>query len=352
MAFHSCKNCDHPFGTSYNYCPNCGLKQTDELTVKALFNNTLKNYLTFDARFFKSLKPLFSKPGYLPKAFIKGKRLVYLHPAQFYLFSTIVFFFLFSFQANKQADQLNIGVAKIMADNKKTLSAEEKLEKQKNDSLAKVRLRKTIADKVAFLGYTEPQIDSLLVEESDAKSSNVEMDYNESKVDSLIAIEAEDSVIYKEMGMDKDPSFIQEKWYKQMLKFHKNPKGGLIYKRFVDSIPIALFFLLPFFALLLKLFFSNINYVRHLVFSFYYYAFLFLTFSFVLGINYLYDNSNIIDTLIVLSTFIYLVIAIKKFHNKSWFTSIYKTFLITSLYFILIIPITLTGLVLISFMIY
>ena len=34
------------------------------------------------------------KPGYLATRFIEGKRLLYLHPAQLYLFVSVVFFFL------------------------------------------------------------------------------------------------------------------------------------------------------------------------------------------------------------------------------------------------------------------
>ena len=110
MAYHSCKNCNHPFGTSYKYCPNCGLKQADTLTIKALFNNTIQNYFAFDARFFKSFVPLLFKPGFLPKQFIAGKRLTYLHPAQLYLFSTILFFFIFSFQAKIDAEDMDASI--------------------------------------------------------------------------------------------------------------------------------------------------------------------------------------------------------------------------------------------------
>ena len=39
MAYHSCKNCNQPFGTSYKFCPNCGQIQADTLTLKELFNN-------------------------------------------------------------------------------------------------------------------------------------------------------------------------------------------------------------------------------------------------------------------------------------------------------------------------
>ena len=92
-----CKNCEQPFDDAYEYCPHCGQKDKDELTIGLLFYNTISNYFSFDARFFKSFIPLLFKPGYLARKFIEGKRLLYLHPAQMYLFISVVFFFLFNF---------------------------------------------------------------------------------------------------------------------------------------------------------------------------------------------------------------------------------------------------------------
>ncbi len=89
-----CKNCEKQFKDGFQFCPHCGQKAKDELTIGVLFYNTISNYFSFDARFFKSFFPLLFKPGYLASQFIKGKRLLYLHPAQLYLFISVVFFFL------------------------------------------------------------------------------------------------------------------------------------------------------------------------------------------------------------------------------------------------------------------
>tara|TARA_R110002033_G_scaffold104428_5_gene151932 strand:- start:379 stop:702 length:324 start_codon:yes stop_codon:yes gene_type:complete len=97
----TCKNCEKDYDKEFQFCPHCGQKANDELTLGVLFYNTISNYFSFDARFFKSYIPLMFKPGYLPKRFIEGKRLLYLHPAQMYLFISVVFFFLFSFIARE-----------------------------------------------------------------------------------------------------------------------------------------------------------------------------------------------------------------------------------------------------------
>ena len=102
----TCKNCEQEFARDFKFCPHCGQQTKDDLTVPVLFYNTIANYFSFDARFFKSFFPLLFKPGYLARKFIEGKRLLYLHPAQLYLFISVVFFFLLSVTVVRNQDEL------------------------------------------------------------------------------------------------------------------------------------------------------------------------------------------------------------------------------------------------------
>lgn len=97
-----CKNCEKTIDDSYEYCPYCGQEAVDNLTFGVLFSNTIENYFSIDARFFRSFGTLMFKPGVLARRFVDGKRLKYLHPAQFYLFISVVFFFLFLLVLEKQ----------------------------------------------------------------------------------------------------------------------------------------------------------------------------------------------------------------------------------------------------------
>jgi len=109
-----CKNCEQSFSADYNFCPYCGQKDKEKLTLGLLFNNTISNYFSVDARFFKSFLPLLFKPGYLASRFIQGKRLLYLHPAQLYLFISVVFFFLFSFKISKQEKAIEKQLTRLL----------------------------------------------------------------------------------------------------------------------------------------------------------------------------------------------------------------------------------------------
>lgn len=103
----TCKNCEQTHEVDFEFCPYCGQKTDVDLTFGVLFYNTISNYFSFDARFFKSFIPLMFKPGILAKLFIEGKRLLYLHPAQMYLFISVVFFFLFSIVTRESISKLD-----------------------------------------------------------------------------------------------------------------------------------------------------------------------------------------------------------------------------------------------------
>ena len=121
----------------------------------------------------------------------------------------------------------------------------------------------------------------------------------------------------------------------------------------LDATPIALFVLLPIFALLLKVFYwRKGRYAYHLVFTFYFFAFLFIVFNALLIADFIIDVPGWIDFLIILSTFIYLYIAIKRFYEQGWFLSLIKSGIITFVFLSMVLPIALIALGMISFMFY
>lgn len=183
------------------------------------------------------------KPGYLAKKFLEGKRLLYLHPAQMYLFVSVIFFFVFSFTINdwiKEANKANKEIAK-------------------SDTL---------------------------------------------------------------------------------LSFSEGKGLGNLIKRFVDTIPIAMFFLLPLFAFILKIFyFRRGPYAYHLVFSFYFFSFLFTVFCLIVSFNrFVTEIPMEINWLIVLSTFVYFYLALLNFYNRNWFTTLIKSGVITFIFLLMVMP--------------
>jgi hypothetical protein len=99
-------------------------------------------------------------------------------------------------------------------------------------------------------------------------------DFNKKKIDSLIAVGAEENVIYKEMGMSDDASYFERRMYRGVLNLAKGTGAGNMLRRAFDAVPITMFILLPLFALILKIFyFRKGRYSYHLVFTFYLFPF-------------------------------------------------------------------------------
>ena len=353
----TCKNCEEEHELGFEFCPHCGQKTNEDLTVGVLFYNTISNYFSFDARFFKSFIPLMFRPGLLAKRFIAGKRLLYLHPAQMYLFISVVFFFLFSSVVRDQVEELDKNIEKGFGNSN-----------SKSNSLANRQLLDSIEIEEFAIPLKENEfIDSLDEEskvaidsiiESNASSDGVVITkelfgYDSKKVDSLIANNAPISEQLKAMGLKENDGWPKERLYNQMLKFQKTKKGGSILQSFYDSIPLALFILLPIFAIILKLFFWRRGaFSHHLVFSFYFYSFLFTVFSLILLTNLIWKIPDSIILLTVFSTFFYLFLAIKHFYRQGYIKSFFKTSVVTFVYMAFVLPIAAVIMFAVAFMFY
>jgi hypothetical protein len=351
-----CPNCEKEFEEGFEFCPHCGQKANEELTIGVLFYNTIANYFSFDARFLKSFIPLMFKPGYLAKKFLEGKRLLFLHPAQMYLFISVIFFFLYSFNVRETVLEVDQKFKKDNIENQVKDSI--KGNKPILDSVQLEKIMKPVKESNIITGMKPneiKQLDSIIkAENKKGSSNNMNFDFDEKAVDSLIAIKASDKEIYKAMGMDDDAGFFKRKVYGQMLKFYRERGLGSILQTFYDSIPLAMFFLLPIFAFILKIFyFRKGRFSHHLVFSFYFFSYLFTVFSILVLCNLIWDEfPDWVTTLVMLSTFFYLFLAVKRFYGQGWFLSFFKSGFVTFTFLTFVIPLAVIIMGLMAFFFY
>lgn len=342
-----CKNCNHPLEEENNYCSECGQRAKDELTIGVLFGNTISNYFSVDARFFVSFLPLLFKPGFLPRQFIEGRRLKFLHPAQFYLFISVVFFFLLSFETRKQQQAFDESVKEGF-----TVSVDS-AERQKIDSIKNAAIKNAFAENEIYsdsVTFTEADLDSILQNTSYDPTEFIAD--GQSELDSLIAINASVDEKIKAMGYKEGKANWKKKLYVQALKVYEKRGGGLL-EAFYDTIPIAMFFLLPIYALLLKLFFYRKGrFSHHLVFSFYFFSFLFTVFSIMLLANFIYPIPNWIDWLLILGTAVYLIVGISRFYEIRISEAFIRATAVSFLYFLFVIPTSVIIISVVSFLIY
>ncbi len=342
-----CKNCEKSFDSSFDYCPYCGQEATDNLTFGVLFSNTIENYFSIDARFFRSFIPLMLKPGILARRFVDGKRLQYLHPAQFYLFISVLFFFIFSFSVRKADKEVNKAL-------EKGFETEINLDSipSVKDSLGIEQARKALKDNQKYTRFSDEEmerLDSIIVASPD---QNLSFGFSKEKLDSLIGAGAPVNEKLKAMGLKEDAGAFNKRLYSQLLKLYEQRGGGLL-QTLYDTIPIAMFIMLPLFALLLKLFYwKRGSFAHHMVFSFYYFTFLFTTFCVLLLVNLLIDLPGPLEFLILMSVMLYLMIALRNFYRSGWIGAFFKSGIISFLYMLFVVPMAAAGVITVAFFLY
>lgn len=350
----NCLNCESDFDGAFHYCPNCGQKSNDELTLTVLFNNTISNYFSIDARFFKSFIPLMLKPGVVARRFVDGKRLQYLHPAQFYLFVSVVFFFLFSLATRQQQQGLDNVLKKGFESNVKDNLGMEKLPPEDAMALKEALAQKnnivldSFSKKIRSKDFTG--LDSIPVDSFEVALFG----YNAKKnvLDSLIRTNAQKEDKLALFGITEKSGGFTRLMGSQFLKIYEQRGGGIL-KSFYDTIPIAMFFLLPVFALLLKiLYYKRGLFAHHMVFSFYYFTFMFIVLSFMVLLSLLTKAPIWVDAVVIASTLFYLILALRKFYVQSIFATLFKTAALWFSFMLVVLPLTLFFVVFISFLLY
>jgi hypothetical protein len=94
-----CLNCGNDY--KGNYCPQCGQKaSTSRLHLKGLITNVITTFVAGENNFIHTLKSLCTRPGYMIREFILGKRISYVAPIKMLIY-LVTFYALFSYITGK-----------------------------------------------------------------------------------------------------------------------------------------------------------------------------------------------------------------------------------------------------------
>ena len=305
-----CINCDNSLKQSDKFCSECGQTTNDKLNLRALFSDIIGNYLSIDARFFRTIFPLIFKPGLVAKSYIQGKRNTYLHPGKTYLFISVLFFFFLSIKTSSFRSEINENIYNGLSQTSNHTS----------DSVFKSSL----------LNITS--------EYSDADTVPV------NSLDSIGSFKLNYPDTISESNSDN--------FFLKQLDKIVNKKGRDLFDLFFGMISIAIFLLVPIYALFLKfLFYKPFNFSEQLVFSLYLFAF-----NFILAILYLsfynLDSNGYVRNVILLASFIHITLSIRNFYNKTFLKSIVKSLIQTSIFILVLVPTTLVLLIISSIYLY
>ncbi|WP_276498936.1 DUF3667 domain-containing protein [Pontibacter litorisediminis] len=333
----NCLNCGAT--VTGKFCSECGqenLELHEDFLHLAL--HSVGHYFHFESKFFHSMVPLFTKPGYLTKEYFAGRRAAYLNPVSMYIFISILFFFLFT--ANT-----NINKKDIMKENAATETAEERAEAKKELG----ELKNAISQKAAD-GTVSPTA---------ANYSYTILDQAEASLDTSTAPQ-NGAVIFTqptatETEKDKKPEGIdinigsENTWLGSLgHKFREvmddDLSSELFKNKLIGHLPKVMFILLPLFALILKLVHvrSSKLYVEHLIYSIHVHSFLFLLFSILILLGWILPFlDGWLELLGVVITLWYIYRSMRNIYRSTRWRTVYKFFVLFFAYGVLL---TISGL--------
>jgi hypothetical protein len=337
-----CLNCGHEFAApNDNFCPQCGQQNNHvKLSTAELLYEWIVSAINLDSRFGHSIIPFLFRPGYLPKAFMEGKRMHYVHPVRFYIFVSFVFFFTF-FQ--------------IIGDKGLDFGESERNMFTRTEIDSTLRQTGKFVKQSVLAGDLEVKdahaimagLDSLSVEkiylyeqkrlkDEHRETGNINTGFNMYRFNwaTLTDVWLRDSNMTPDLLLDsmqvQNRTWFDYRVAEQALKYGKtnDPKTAL--KEIYDNIPVMMFFLMPIFAFLLKILYmrSKKLYIEHLVFTLHIHSYLFFMLTIILITAYFWGEEMALDVLVI-TLIVYMFLMFKNFYAQGWF----KTFIKTSILF-------------------
>ena len=327
-----CLNC----GTQVHgrFCHVCG--QENVVTHQnfwSLARHFIYDVLHFDGKFFHTLLYIFTRPGFVARQYVEGKRMSYLDPIRMYLFTSALFFLVFF-----SVKTFNVGgsthTATADADRRKELL--EKYEKHQHKNPADSEY----ARRIAYLR------DSSRIVNLDSLAKLEPVGFGSRRYTSL---KNYDSVQASLPAAQRDGWFYN-RFVRQFFKFREKYGESdealkVFLETFLHKLPYLLFVSLPFFAGILKLLYirrKTIFYSDHAVFTLYHYIFSFILLLVGFAFNGLENVTDwgvfgFLAGLLFVLWPVYLFIEMRRFYQQSFRKTVVKFAVLNVLGFVLIL---------------
>jgi hypothetical protein len=351
-----CLNCGAD--TPGAYCSVCGQEASDYRISTRLFLREVLSIFTLDSKFFRSIGPLLFKPGQLTIAFTQGKRARYLRPLRLYLFTSFLFFVGAGLLLDQRVAQMdpaeladgfmNItfsvdstgvpvhgnvrdamrGVMTAMEDFPRV---QERLLEVVVGEAVEQGLPDTTAARLLREAYAAHTDSLARLAEGDARRIRERA----TRADSIAALgadttrtEAREATPFDDFVnslADNDGSLIGTG------EGEIDPREML--RSFLSNLPTLMFFMVPLFALMLKLLYIRRKrlYIEHLVFGFHTHAFLFIMIGVALVLPFLPGFVWLIVA------FAYLMFAAKRVYQQGWWKTYFKVNILLTIYSVVLL---------------
>jgi len=308
-----CLNCYEELTLEDNYCPFCGQENHDQkVPVFVFLNDFVGNFLSFDSSLIKTLPAFLFKPGKLTIEFNEGKRKKYLHPIRLYLVFSLFYFFVISLVIPTNfLDRIMASDLSSVINDMDDSEVEDKL-----DSLSEEDKRTvdSIFQKASFTALRPPKNTENIDQNSWKKIKAMAMD------DDLT--NEEFSQALNKTSWDFDVFNISTEKKRRFIA-----NSNLYINNSARNLPLMMFLLLPFFALILHLLYIRHSkfFVEHLIHSLNLHSFAYLIYGIaIVVLHYEIGDSWTVIWVSFLIVTVYAFLSIKRIHKGGWFKTIFK----------------------------
>jgi hypothetical protein len=269
----NCLNCETVL--TGVFCSTCGQKDLPKRqSIKELLENFISSFWSYESKFFKTGRYILFKPGFLATEYCEGRRERYYHPARMYVFISFVYFLLFTSLPDTDTNDIN---------------------------------------------FAPPNAND--------KKEVMEFNLFGTKYKTLASYDSAQQV----QPLEKKDNWLERRIVTRQIELQEKYKGNGkqfandFKQAFLGNFSTVFFWLLPVFALVLKLLYVRRDYFysEHLVFSIYYYNLFYLAGSFYMlsaSVSWLDWLATIIGFWIAL----YMLFAMKRMYKQSWRKTIVK----------------------------
>ena len=264
----NCANCATPI--EGDFCSQCGQRTKEfNVPVREFAQDFASEALSLDSRLLTTLKPLFFKPGAVPRDYVAGHRARFVPPVRLYVFASVAMFLLMTLGSGLTSDNTTVGPNAV--------------------------------DAASGASQAEAETETASTADS------------------------------QETGETSFERRLETRIVRGLQRVEQDSRAFT--RDFVDWLAKAMFFLLPAFAVLLKMVYRRRLYVQHLVFTVYYYSFVFLVVAFMLlpaavGLGWITGWLQIS----LLAVPPYLLLGMKRFYAESWLKTVAKFVFVSAAY--------------------
>lgn len=325
-----CLNCYTQLSLDDNFCPKCGQENHDQTVSLSVFlKDFISNYVSFDSSLFRTIPAFLFQPGKLTKKFNEGKRRTYLHPIRLYLVFSLFYFFIVSMIVPPDIFD------RLMASEALEYIFDDEVDPQLEATYKKLtEQERLLADSIFQITLVPAQFATVPSSSPKARAAD-KLKWKEVKNLAQDTEISDEQFMLSKSRSSINLSFLSD--YKQR-KFIAN--SNLYISNALRNLPLMMFLLLPFFALLLKLLYykSSKYYVEHLIHSLHLHAFAYLIYGIgILLLTYHIGDSHRVAWISFILVSLYAFLSIKRIQQSSWWKTTIRFFVLGFLYLNLLI---------------